>query len=155
VSAVPEPKDAPPPSRNRLRDFWQLDVPLAVVLVLCTAFTVIEARRAGDGVWRAWVYLFEWPLIAAFSVWIWHRFRTEGNPVQATTQRWRDRVALLEAEAAAEDAAAQEARAGEAEAEESAAGGAAAPASAEDPGIAAWRAYQRDLHRREPPGGPQ
>jgi hypothetical protein len=140
VSSVPEPGNDAPHARNRVRDFWQLDVPLVVVLLLCIGITVIEARRAGDGVWRAWIYMFEWPLIAAFAVWIWHRFRTEGNPVKGTAQRWRDRVAEYEAEAAAE----AEGHDGPVETEQDA-----------DPQIAAWQEYQRDLHRREPPGGPQ
>jgi hypothetical protein len=137
---MPEPDDDAARTRNRMRDFWQLDVPLVVVLLLCTGITVVEARRAGDGVWRAWIYMFEWPLIAAFTIWIWHRFRTEGNPVRGTAQRWRDRVAAYEAEAAAQDAPDEE------------------PSAVEqdpDPAISAWQEYQRDLHRREPPGGPQ
>jgi hypothetical protein len=133
-----EPGDEMPRARKRMRDFWQLDVPLVVVLVLCTVITIVEVRRAGDGVWRAWFYMFEWPLIAAFTIWIWHRFRTEGNPVQGTAQRWRDRVAAYEAEAAAQDEPSHT----------------AATESEVDPGTAAWQEYQRDLHRREPPGGP-
>ena len=124
------------PPRNRKRDFWQLDVPLALVLILCTTLTVIELSRATDGIWRAWVYTFEWPLIGAFAIWMWWRFRTEGNPVRGATRRWRDRVAQYEAEATA-----QEAEVG-------------APSEREqDPDLDAWRTYVDDLHRREPPGG--
>ena len=139
MSGMPRPDDdSERPPRNRVRDFWQLDVPLVVVLLLCAGITVIEARRAGDGVWRAWIYMFEWPLIAAFTIWIWHRFRTEGNPVKGTAQRWRDRVATYERESTAQDE------------------DVCAPDEAEvDPAVAEWQAYQRDLHRREPPGGPE
>lgn len=108
------------PSRSRMRDFWQLDVPLVIVLILCTSITVIEAMRATEGVWRAWIYLFEWPMIGAFAVWIWYRFKHEEGG--GFVRRWRERVARMEAEAEQE---------------------------AQDPELAAWRTYQRRLRERE------
>lgn len=122
------------PPRNRKRDFWQLDVPLALVLILCTTLTVVELSRATEGIWRAWVYTFEWPLIGLFAIWMWYRFRNEGNPVRGVTQRWRDRVAAMEAEASRADSA--------------------QPPAAVDPELDAWQGYVDDLHRREPPGQP-
>ena len=50
------------PRRRRGRDVWQLDIPLAVALAICISATVIEFQRAGDGNWRAGIYMFEWPL---------------------------------------------------------------------------------------------
>lgn len=67
------------PARSRWRDIWQLDLPLAIVLIGCSTATVIELARAQDGFWRAWVYTFEWPLIGAFAVWIWFRYRFRGG----------------------------------------------------------------------------
>lgn len=113
--------------RNRSRDIWQLHIPLVLVLILCTTLTVIEVSRAVDGNWRAWVYSFEWPAIAAFAIWMWHRFRTEGNPVKGITRRWNERVQRYQDEAAADE-------------------------SQDDPQARAWQAYVDDLHRREPPG---
>ena len=124
-----------PSARNRCRDFWQLDVPLVLVLLLCAAITVVEMRRAGEGVWRAWFYMFEWPAIGAFAIWIWYRFRTEGNPAKTATRRWRERVA-------------------QAQADFDAAEGAQPPAEPDDPQLRAWREYVDDLQRRDPPGGP-
>ena len=134
---------APEPRRGRggWRDVWQLHIPLVLVLSLCTVFTIIEARRASEGVWRAWAYMFEWPLIGLFTIWIWHRYRTEGSVTKGLTKRWRERVARLSA--AVDDEA-----------------DAAAPAvpekqpEPEDPGLDAWKAYVEDLRRREPPGPP-
>ena len=40
---------------------------------------MIELARAQEGFWRAWVYTFEWPLIGAFAVWIWYRYRFKGG----------------------------------------------------------------------------
>lgn len=109
--------------RSRSRDLWQLHIPLVVALAICTAATIIEISRAADGVWRAWAYSFEWPLIGAFCIWMWIRFRREGNPVTSSIRRWQDRVAAMEAEA---DAAEAEA----------------------DPELAAWRDYQRQVRQR-------
>ena len=88
------------PPRNRGRDVWQLHIPLVLVLILCTTLTVVEVSRAAEGNWRAWIYSFEWPAIAAFAIWMWYRFRKEGNPVRSVTRKWRERVERYEAEAA-------------------------------------------------------
>lgn len=130
--------DEQPPRRRsaRWRDFWQLHVPLAVVLTLCTVITVIEVRRATEGVWRAWAYMFEWPMIGLFAVWIWYRYRTEGSVTRGLAERWRERVERLGAEADAAERAAEPVIA------------------SDDPELTAWRDYVDDLHRREPPGEP-
>ena len=146
--------------RGGWRDFWQLHVPLVLVLSLCTVITIIEARRAAEGVWRAWAYMFEWPLIGLFTIWIWHRYRTEGSVTKGLVERWRERVSRLGAEADGESVAgvvdvplerverstqshvppAQPADAGQ--------------AIDADPQLQAWNAYVEDLRRREPPGAP-
>jgi type VI secretion system secreted protein VgrG len=69
-----------------------------LVLSLCTFITIIEVRRASEGVWRAWAYMFEWPLIGLFTIWIWHRYRTEGSVTKGLVARWRDRVSRMSAE---------------------------------------------------------
>lgn len=92
---------APERPRSRVRDFWQLDLPLAVALVLCTVFTIIEARRASEGVWRAWVYMVEWPMIGLFCIWIWYRFKREAGGGFA--RRWKERAARFTAEREPED----------------------------------------------------
>ncbi len=121
------------PSRGGRRDFWQLHVPLALVLLLCTALTVIEVRRAGEGVWRAWIYMVEWPLIAVVSIWIWHRYRTEGSVTKGLVERWKARVAEYSAAGSDESVA---------------------EAAPPDTQLQAWEDYVQDLNRRQPPGGP-
>jgi hypothetical protein len=123
-------------SRNasRWRNFWQLHVPLVLVLALCAAATIIEVRRAGDGVWRAWIYMIEWPIIAGLTIWIWHRYRTEGNVskspfVQRISQAWKqlvDQAAALREE----------------------------PETPVDPELAAWQSYQDELRTKQQPGLP-
>lgn len=124
-------------ARRRWRDTWQLHIPLVLVLALCTFLTIVEARRATEGVWRAWVYMFEWPLIALFTIWIWNRYRTQGSIFKAMQDRWRQRIDDLAAEqSAAEQVAKQSADA------------------AEDPDLRAWRDYVARLDDgREPRDG--
>ena len=80
VDPTPESVDEAERERSRRRrDIWQLHVPLVFALILCTSLTIIEVRRAGEGVGRAWAYSFEWPLIGIVCIWIWMRYRKEGN----------------------------------------------------------------------------
>jgi len=123
-------------SRGGARDFWQLHVPLVLVLVLCLVLTVVEVRRATEGVWRAWVYMVEWPLIGVVAVWIWHRYRTEGSVAAGLVERWKTRLADYAAAAGAESDETPE------------------PTHARDPELEAWQSYVADVERRQPPGGP-
>ena len=116
----PEPSTPRPHSRKR--DLWQLDIPMVFGVALCTFLTIVEARRAGEGFWRAWVYTFEWPLIAAFILWIWWRYKHEGQITKSTIRRWRQRVERYERDAREAD-------------------------STDDPGLAAWRQQVADLER--------
>ena len=145
-------------ARGGWRDFWQLHVPLVLVLALCTVITIIEAKRASEGVWRAWAYMFEWPLIGLFTIWIWHRYRTEGSVTKGLVERWRERVSRISAESESEAGAGEPMSKVAADAAGSVAGlpnraGDAQPIEA-DPQLEAWNEYVEDLRRREPPGAP-
>jgi hypothetical protein len=149
---------------SRSRNFWQLHVPLVVVLALCTVITVIEVRRASEGVWRAWAYMFEWPLIGLFTLWIWHRYRTEGSVTKGLVARWRERIALLGAEADDETSidgpstppvvSTSVPMPRSATPPDTSEPDASLPAEASDPELQAWRDHVADLQRREPPGEP-
>lgn len=121
--------------RRRVRDIWQLDIPLVVALAICISATVIEFQRAGSGNWRAGIYMVEWPLIGAFCVWIWFRFRREGGSFRNITRRWRERVARYEEEAAREAAESR------------------VPPGV-DPELDAWREYKAGIREKDPPGRP-
>ena len=136
-------------SRRRWRDFWQLHVPLIVVLAICTAATVIEARRATEGVWRAWAYMVEWPLIGVFAIWIWNRYRKHGTVIAGLGERLRAHAATYGASDRTNAQADQFADSGPAESADT-----PAPEPTVDPDLDAWRGYVDDLHRREPPGTP-
>lgn len=121
------------PAHSRLRNLWQLDIPMVLAVILCAVFTVIEVRRIGEGVWRAWAYAFEWPLIGLFCIWIWYRYRRDGSITKGFTTRWKDRIANLNS---------------------SATQSVLPPADAKpvDPDLAAWQSYVAELQLREPPG---
>lgn len=129
--------------RSRVKDVWQLHVPLVVVLALCTFATVVVFGRAQQGVDRAWVYTFQWPIIGLFAVVVWNRYRKHGSITRSISNYFRARVARFEAEAIAEEERARaEAAAGNVEVREV------------DPDEIAWREHVRRLHEQDPPGGP-
>jgi hypothetical protein len=128
VTPPPEVQEDRP--RSRARDFWTLDVPLVIALIICTTATIIELSRATDGNWRAWVYSVEWPMIGAFCVWMWIRFRRQGASVSRMAQHWRDRAASY--------------------ADEEPADMTREPA---DPDLAAWQEYQRGVRNGERSSG--
>jgi len=127
-----------PPTRSKAKDFWQLHVPLVVVLALCAFATLVEFRRAQEGVDRAWAYTIQWPIIGAFAFVVWNRYRRHGSITKSISRYFRDRAARFEA--AAEALGDKEALA---QAEREA-----------DPAAIAWREHVRELRRNDPPGGP-
>ena len=117
--------------RSKVKDFWQLHIPLVLVLALCTFATIIEARRASEGVDRALIYTFQWPLIGVFAIVVWNRYRKHGNLTKWFTDRYRDRIRQFQREDA-------EIR-----------------TEVTDPDEIAWREHLQELRRSDPPGGPQ
>ena len=53
------------------RDAWKSHVTLAVGLALCAAAFWFELGRALRGNSLSWAYVFEWPLLGAFAVYMW------------------------------------------------------------------------------------
>jgi hypothetical protein len=116
--------------RSKVKDLWQLHIPLVLVLCLCTFATIVEARRASEGVDRALVYTFQWPLIGVFAIVVWNRYRKHGNLTRWFTDRYRDRIRQFQRE--------DETRMGE----------------SNDPDEIAWREHLKELRRHDPPGRP-
>lgn len=130
--------------RSRVKDLWQLHLPLVVVLAFCAVATIVEFRRAQEGVDRAWAYTFQWPIIGAFAVVVWNRYRKHGSITRSISAYFRNRVARFEAEALAEE---------ERQRSEQGLDQDHSPAAA-DPDEVAWREHVRRLHEKDPPGGP-
>ncbi|MFM7598513.1 MAG: hypothetical protein ACKO70_09125 [Actinomycetota bacterium] len=114
--------------KRKVKDFWTLHVVLVLVLILCTVATVIEYQRAQEGVGRAWVYTFQWPIIGLFAVVVWNRYRKHGNLTKWFTDRYRKRIEAYRTEA--EQTEAQQPQ----------------PV---DPDELAWRNYVADLQQQE------
>ena len=117
-----------PEGRRRVKDLLTLHLPLVIVVAFCAFATVIEFQRAQEGVSRAWVYTFQWPIIGLFAVVVWNRYRKHGNLTRWFTDRIRARIAAMEPEETADEARAEK------------------PI---DPDEAAWQDYVDDLRRRE------
>ena len=114
--------------KRKVKDVLTLHLPLVLVLALCAVATVIEYQRAQEGVGRAWVYTFQWPIIGLFAIVIWNRYRKHGNLTKWFTDRYRKRIEAYRAEAESVEVAE------------------AAPV---DPDEVAWRAYVEDLQRQD------
>jgi len=117
--------------RRRWKDILTLHLPLVIVLALCTFATINQYFRAQEGVGRAWVYTFQWPIIGLFAIVIWNRYRKHGNLTKWFTDRYRDRIRQFQREDAETGM------------------------EVTDPDEIAWREHLQELRRSDPPGGPQ
>ncbi len=105
-----------------------LHVTGAVVIPLCLAAGLVELSRARGGNQLSWGYAVEWPVIAGYGVYLWIKLA-------------RERSASVRGDGAPPSPPAPAPTPSE-------------PSAADDPGLAAWRAYLADLHAADPPGGP-
>ena len=65
---------------------WKAHVTLAFGLALCVAAFWIEIGRALGGNALSWAYVFEWPLLGAFAVYMWWQVIRPGRPERATKE---------------------------------------------------------------------
>lgn len=63
--------EAPPPRRPE--SAWRTHLTLGLGLVLCAVASWFELHRALGGNELSWAYVFEWPLLGAFAVYMWWR----------------------------------------------------------------------------------
>ncbi|MGY9079548.1 MAG: hypothetical protein HQ468_02950 [Actinomycetales bacterium] len=118
-------------STQRWKDAWQLHLPLVIVLAFCCYATVIEFNRAQEGVTRAWVYTFQWPIIGIFAIVVWNRYRKHGSLTKSISKYFRDRAKKFES--MEEEPIARE---------------------SVDPDELAWKEHLAKMRREDPPGGP-
>jgi hypothetical protein len=97
-------------SRRRLA---RLHGGLVAAIVLCSTAFVVEVLRALGGNSLSWAYVFEWPVLLAYGVYMWHRLVREergggaaapavGNPEDdAEREAWNRYLAELHAAEAA------------------------------------------------------
>ena len=90
---------------------------LVVGLALCTAAFVFELGRAEGGNELSWAYVFEWPLLALFAIYMWWKLlhpgftfrRAREKPAiapeyEGMLQAWQGEVAKLDQQRRAEAA---------------------------------------------------
>jgi hypothetical protein len=94
------PESAPPalrPGSSALRTHLTLGVGLAI----CAAAFWIELHRALGGNELSWAYVFEWPLLGVFAVYMWWRVlhpeqRPRRSKVTATAPEYETMLAAWE-----------------------------------------------------------
>ena len=135
-----EKSDSTAAGSGRLRgaDAFRLHAALAAGLTICVAAFVTEVVRALDGNTLSWAYVFEWPIFAGFALYMWWNL-LHGND----GSRRRSRPARPAPAVPSDDAV-------------TAAAGSADPSgpevAADDPDLAAWRAYLRGMEADEARG---
>ncbi|MFI5036429.1 MAG: hypothetical protein ACHQFZ_09530 [Acidimicrobiales bacterium] len=67
--------DGSPSPRSPIHSAMRTHLALAGGLALCAVAFWIEVRRALGGNALSWAYVFEWPLLGAFAVYMWWRVR--------------------------------------------------------------------------------
>ena len=75
------PQDSRPRTEPRLpaKEARRLHLTLGVGLVLCVAAFWFELSRAIGGNALSWAYVFEWPLLAVFAVYMWWQLLHPGR----------------------------------------------------------------------------
>jgi hypothetical protein len=64
-------RTSPSPVRLTGKDAFWLHFTLTVGLIVCSGAFAFELWRALGGHTFSWMYVFEWPLFAAFAVYMW------------------------------------------------------------------------------------
>jgi hypothetical protein len=71
----------------------RLHLGLLSACAICTSGFVIEVLRATGGNALSWAYVFEWPFLCGYAIYMWRRLvveehqRTAGLPIPARTPR--------------------------------------------------------------------
>jgi hypothetical protein len=96
------------PERSHQHSQWRLHVTLLITLALCTLAFLFELHRALGGNSLSWAYVFEWPLLGVFAVYMWWRMGHPSGPkrvreVPASPQVDRMRAAWQESERVRQD----------------------------------------------------
>lgn len=127
----PEQRPAPRLSGSNIR----LHGGVLVGICVCLAAGWFELTRARGGREVAWVYVVEWPMFAVFGVYIWWRLWHEQRSAAGPPDWSR----------AADEAGVTHTVPSDRE---------EADPTRDDPQLAAWQRYLRNLHAADPPGAP-
>lgn len=70
-----------PQTKNALR----VHIGLALAETICISAFVVEISRALAGNTLSWAYVFEWPILGIYAVFMWRRLLREGDAPASTT----------------------------------------------------------------------
>ncbi len=56
---------------------FRINLGLFLAELICIPAFIFELQRALDGNTLSWAYVFEWPLLSAYAVYMWHKLRQD------------------------------------------------------------------------------
>ena len=56
---------------------FKINLGLFLAELICIPAFIIEVKRALDGNTLSWAYVFEWPLLGGYAVYMWHKLLQE------------------------------------------------------------------------------
>jgi hypothetical protein len=61
----------------RSRSMFRINLGLVVAEVISVSAFIFELKRALGGNTLSWAYVFEWPLLGGYAVYMWHKLRQD------------------------------------------------------------------------------
>jgi hypothetical protein len=62
---------------DNTKGMFRINLGLFLAELICIPAFIFEVRRALGGNTLSWAYVFEWPLLAGYAVYMWHKLRQE------------------------------------------------------------------------------
>jgi hypothetical protein len=59
------------------KNTFRINFGLVLAEVICVPAFIFELKRALGGNSLSWAYVFEWPLLGAYAVYMWHKLRQD------------------------------------------------------------------------------
>lgn len=64
---------------------WRIHLGLVLAELICIPAFVIETKRALGGNTLSWAYVFEWPILGTYAVYVWRKLLREEHGVVKTS----------------------------------------------------------------------
>lgn len=69
------------------RELWRIHAGLILAETICIPAFIIEINRAVGGNTLSWAYVFEWPILGAYAVYMWRRLILDARGVPRRERR--------------------------------------------------------------------
>jgi hypothetical protein len=66
---------------------FKIHLGLVFAEIICVSAFIIELFRAMSGNMLSWAYVFEWPIFAAYAIYMWHKLLNDGVSPLRTPRR--------------------------------------------------------------------